>query len=277
MSEWNRRDQDLARDRYGQGEQGRRGSRGDAESRWRTEDAPRTFGSRAEGYREDYPGAGDEAYGGRSFGYGRGSEREYGEEGRYGQGDRYPSQAYGGGRYRGDSPGREGYARPPFGETGGGRQPMSQRQRGDDGQADLGQNDRLQRVSDGEQDRGHFLGGGMNRGSGEHRGRGPKNYTRSDERIREDVNDRLSDDSWLDASEIDVQVSSGEVTLLGTVGSRDDKRRAEDVAEEVSGVKHVQNNLRVQPAGAGQTQGSAQSGVYRSDAAGTTGRGAGSQ
>ena len=42
----------------------------------------------------------------------------------------------------------------------------------------------------------------------EHRGRGPRGYTRSDERIREDVNDRLTDDGWLDASDIDVQVSS---------------------------------------------------------------------
>lgn len=82
---------------------------------------------------------------------------------------------------------------------------------------------------------------------GAHRGRGPKNYTRSDERIREDVNERLSDDPWLDASEIEVQVRSCEVTLAGTVQSRDDKRRTEDLVERVSGVKHVQNNLRVAP------------------------------
>jgi osmotically-inducible protein OsmY len=79
----------------------------------------------------------------------------------------------------------------------------------------------------------------------EHRGRGPKNYTRSDERIREDVCDRLSDDPRIDASDIDVQVSGGEVTLSGTVRDRDLKRRAEDTAEDISGVKNVQNNLRV--------------------------------
>jgi osmotically-inducible protein OsmY len=78
-----------------------------------------------------------------------------------------------------------------------------------------------------------------------HRGRGPKGYTRSDERIREDVNDRLSDDAFLDASEIEVTVSSGEVTLTGTVENRIDKRRAEDLAEDISGVKNVQNQLRV--------------------------------
>lgn len=80
---------------------------------------------------------------------------------------------------------------------------------------------------------------------GEHRGRGPKGYTRSDERIREDINDRLSDDSWVDASEIEVAVANREVTLTGNVDSRNAKRRAEDIAEQVSGVNHVSNNLRV--------------------------------
>jgi hypothetical protein len=35
------------------------------------------------------------------------------------------------------------------------------------------------------------------------------------------------------------------VTLNGEVSSREEKRRAEDLAESVSGVGHVQNNLRV--------------------------------
>lgn len=82
----------------------------------------------------------------------------------------------------------------------------------------------------------------------QYRGHGPKGYTRSDERIREDVNDRLSDDSRVNATEIDVKVASGEVTLSGTVQDRLQKRRAEDIAEAVSGVRHVQNNLRVQTA-----------------------------
>ncbi len=78
-----------------------------------------------------------------------------------------------------------------------------------------------------------------------HRGRGPKGYTRSDDRIREDVNDRLTDDHMLDASDIDTKVSNGEVTLNGHVDSRQAKRRAEDIADRIAGVKHVQNNLRV--------------------------------
>jgi osmotically-inducible protein OsmY len=80
----------------------------------------------------------------------------------------------------------------------------------------------------------------------DYRGRGPQSYTRSDDRIREDVNDNLTDDWGVDARNVTVAVSNGEVTLDGTVSTRLQKRRAEDCAEEVSGVKHVQNNLRVQ-------------------------------
>jgi len=80
---------------------------------------------------------------------------------------------------------------------------------------------------------------------GPHRGRGPKGYQRSDERIREDVNDRLTDDPHVDASDIEVAVQNREVTLSGTVHSRFERRHAEDIAESVTGVVHVQNNLRV--------------------------------
>lgn len=79
----------------------------------------------------------------------------------------------------------------------------------------------------------------------DHRGRGPKGYVRSDARIDEDVHERLTDDPYVDASEITVSVSDREVTLDGTVDSRRAKRRAEDCAHDVSGVTHVQNNLRV--------------------------------
>lgn len=79
----------------------------------------------------------------------------------------------------------------------------------------------------------------------DHYGRGPRNYKRTDARIHEDVNDRLTVDRWLDASEIEVSVANGEVTLDGRVATRQDKRRAEDIADHVSGVTHVQNNLRI--------------------------------
>ena len=78
-----------------------------------------------------------------------------------------------------------------------------------------------------------------------HFGRGPKGYARSDTRILEDVSDRLTEDWRVDASEIEVVVVSAEVTLTGMVDSRDVKRRAENIAADVTGVKDVQNNLRV--------------------------------
>jgi osmotically-inducible protein OsmY len=81
--------------------------------------------------------------------------------------------------------------------------------------------------------------------NGPHRGKGPKGYHRSDERIKEDVSDRLCDNPMIDASDIEVKVEGSEVILTGTVESREDKRRAEDLAESVTGVSNVQNQLRV--------------------------------
>ena len=100
-----------------------------------------------------------------------------------------------------------------------------------------------------------------------HRGKGPKGYARSDERIREDVSDRMWLNSWLDASDVAVSVADGEVTLAGTVASREEKRRAEDIAESVPGVRHVQNDLRVGPAAGA----SAAPGGGRSEPAGSSG------
>jgi hypothetical protein len=77
-------------------------------------------------------------------------------------------------------------------------------------------------------------------------GRGPKNWRRSDERIRDDINERLTMHPDIDATEIDVQVKDGEVTLMGTVDERYAKRLAEDLAENTSGVRDVHNQIRVQ-------------------------------
>jgi osmotically-inducible protein OsmY len=78
-----------------------------------------------------------------------------------------------------------------------------------------------------------------------HAGRGPKGYQRSDERITEDVNEQLTRDPEVDATDIDVRVDSGIVTLSGTVNDRQSKRVAEDIANDVWGVKDVQNQIRV--------------------------------
>ena len=80
---------------------------------------------------------------------------------------------------------------------------------------------------------------------GRFRGRGPRGYSRSDDRIREDVCDRLTDDPWIDASDIEVRVQNGEVTLTGFVHERQDKRFAEDLVDDLPGVREVHNQLRV--------------------------------
>lgn len=77
-----------------------------------------------------------------------------------------------------------------------------------------------------------------------HFGKGPKGYSRSDDRIRDDVCERLTYDPDVDASEITVTVSQGEVTLAGEVEDRRAKRRAEDIIEDVPGVRDVHNQLR---------------------------------
>lgn len=94
------------------------------------------------------------------------------------------------------------------------------------------------------------------------RGRGPKGYQRSDERISDEVHQRLTDDAWLDATDINVAVSNGDVTLSGTVESREAKHRAERVVEDLSGVKHVQNNLRIQASGYGASSAQSTTGSY---------------
>ena len=80
---------------------------------------------------------------------------------------------------------------------------------------------------------------------GEHYGRGPAGYKRSDTRIDEEINDHLTEHSYIDATEIVVTVKDGEVTLEGTVPDRDQKYYAEDVAEKVPGVMDVNNLLKV--------------------------------
>lgn len=91
---------------------------------------------------------------------------------------------------------------------------------------------------------------GVQRSQGLHSGKGPKGYQRSDERIREEICDRLSDHHDIDASEIEVKVENGEVTLTGSVTERRAKRLAEDVVDDIRGVRDVHNQLRV---GVGET------------------------
>ncbi|WP_454016600.1 BON domain-containing protein [Azospirillum sp. Marseille-Q6669] len=256
---------------YGQGsgnrdygrDYGSRGSFGQGQRDWRSREDRQSYEDRGDygqdfGYRggfgrSDY---GSGAYGGRDYG-----SRDYGgmDYGSRGTGNRdYSSRDYGNRDY-----GRMGYS----GGSGYGRNEERGffERAGDEMASWFGDEDaERRRRMDARND---------DPGAQHHRGRGPRGYTRSDDRIREDVNDRLTDDPYIDASEIDVTVSNCEVTLSGTVGDRRTKRRAEDMAETISGVRHVQNNLRVRErtfGGTGTTAGaSAMAGLGGTGSSGT--------
>jgi osmotically-inducible protein OsmY len=198
-------------------------------------------------------GGGDEeqyqrGYGGEQqrYGYGRGGQ--YGEPSRRGYrgrqyGEPYGAYDYGRSEYgeRTREPyyqrGYEGEYREPYyrGGYGRGREERGFFERaGDEVRSWFGDEDAERRRRTDEMRKGTYAG------------RGPRGYRRSDERIREDVNDNLTDDWYVDASDVEVTVNNGLVTITGRVDSRDQKRRAEDIAECVSGVTDVSNQLRVE-------------------------------
>ncbi len=127
-----------------------------------------------------------------------------------------------------------------------------------------------------EGDRGSWEGdrertGGRGRPGGYY-GIGPKGYKRSDERIREDLCERLCRSSSVDSREVTVTVREGEVTLSGTVPERWMKYQIETIADDTMCVKDVNNNIRVQRAGeeSGREQTSA---TRTATTQGTTGQG----
>lgn len=81
-----------------------------------------------------------------------------------------------------------------------------------------------------------------------HRGKGPKNYRRSDARIFEDVCEALAENDAIDATDVEVTVMGGEVVLDGSVMTQRMKEMAEEVTLAVSGVKTLRNLLRTRPA-----------------------------
>jgi hypothetical protein len=81
------------------------------------------------------------------------------------------------------------------------------------------------------------------------RGRGPKNYQRSDERLKEDISERLRDDPRIDASGITVDVTGGRVSLSGEVDSRRTKHQVEDLVDACRGVQDIDNRLRLRESG----------------------------
>ena len=81
---------------------------------------------------------------------------------------------------------------------------------------------------------------------------GPKGYQRSDERIREDICERLMRAHHIDSSEVTVAVSGAKVVLEGTVPDRRMKHAIEDIADASLGVREIDNRIRVQTAPASQ-------------------------
>ena len=296
---------------FGRGGQGNRGyqSGGSSQDRWRQMHQDRRHEGPA-GYNDSGPVQGgwefgDEAQGGERgqgyerYGYGRGASgsqrgssgsdyergvtgygETYGSGRDYGRGGGYASQGQDAQRWR-SSTDRRGYGETYGGAGYGGfssRNEYDERGRGgeyaDDSRREGEGRSWLERA--GDRVAGFF--GADDTGS--HRGRGPKGYRRSDDRIRDDINDRLTDDAWLDASNIEVQVRETEVILSGAVNSREDKRRAEDLAESISGVRNVLNNLRVEGQDAqatttGRTMGTTTSSTVQDVASGKDQKGLG--
>jgi hypothetical protein len=94
------------------------------------------------------------------------------------------------------------------------------------------------------------------------RGIGPKGYVRSDERLKDDICERLTGHPDIDASDISVDVRQGVVSLTGTVNHRLAKHEVEDLVDNVIGVKQIENHILVRPrteartlAQAGESQG----------------------
>lgn len=83
-----------------------------------------------------------------------------------------------------------------------------------------------------------------------YRGRGPKGYVRSDERLREIICEHLTDDPNIDASDISIEVEHQHVRLTGSIEDPELKQEVEALIERVGGVKGIDNQLRtrsVQP------------------------------
>jgi BON domain-containing protein len=242
----------------------------------------REGGRFGEAGRETWEGGGSFAgqeYRGENWRGTDGGGGRYGTEGRYGNEGRWPDEGRGAwssegsrsGEGRTGAPSRGWQDRPPenWGETGGGfgggggfRGGAGDYRSGSMGRGvewSAGHGGWAGSQSSGfgnypgagsyYGEQGSFGGGIGQYGRGRYSGRGPKGYKRSDDRIKEDVCERLTQDPFVDAVEIEVQVRDGEVILTGTVDSRQSKRRAEDIAENVSGVRELHNQIRVQQPG----------------------------
>jgi hypothetical protein len=74
---------------------------------------------------------------------------------------------------------------------------------------------------------------------------GPKGYQRSDERLREDISERLMEARYIDSSDVTVEVSGAKVVLEGTVPERRMKHAIEDLVDACPGVQDIENRIRI--------------------------------
>lgn len=74
---------------------------------------------------------------------------------------------------------------------------------------------------------------------------GPKGYQRSDERLREDISERLMEARHIDSSDVTVEVTAAKVVLEGTVPERPMKHAIEDLVDACPGVQDIENRVRV--------------------------------
>lgn len=68
---------------------------------------------------------------------------------------------------------------------------------------------------------------------------------RPDEVIWDEVHEQLNENPDIDASEIEVTVEDGEVTLTGRVESREARWLIEEIVERVAGVQAIHNRLKI--------------------------------
>ena len=234
-------------------------------------DDGRRYGQRMGGrWDEDRYGSGERFGGERQSGAGGFGGGEYGSE-RYAS-DRYGSDKYGSDRYEyaGEDRQRTGYEPSRYAMSGYGRSDFGRSDYGPlrEGRTGYGAS-RL-----GSQFESDYGGGGYDQVSGvggygyrgrtpyatgdyqsglegqrSYRGLGPQTYKRSDDRIRDDVCERLTDDPRIDASNITIDVNQGAVTLNGVVPERHMRYAAEDLVDDAMGVESINNQLRVQSRG----------------------------
>jgi hypothetical protein len=80
-------------------------------------------------------------------------------------------------------------------------------------------------------------------GQASSRQRGPKGYVRSDERLKDEIHERILQ-SDVDASDVTIEVQDGHVTLQGTIADRLSKYQLEELVDHVIGVRDVDNRIR---------------------------------